>query len=84
LIKRLDEVTKSSGGLFLPSTALEKPQQGEVLAAGSGKVQEDGTVTPLSVKVGDVVMFGKFSGSEIKLGGEDRLIMREDEVFGVL
>ena len=84
LVKRNDEPTKSKGGLFLPETAKEKPVEGTVLAVGNGRVADDGKVTPLTVKVGDKVVFGKYSGTEIKVDGEDRLILREDDVLGVL
>jgi chaperonin GroES len=77
-----EEVTKS--GIVLPDTAKEKPQEAEVMAAGRGKRLEDGTVVPLDVKVGDRILFGKFSGSDIKIDGEEYLILREDEVLGVL
>ena len=85
ILKRIeDNVNQTAGGLFIPDTAKEKPQEGEVIAAGEGKYKEDGTRQALDVKAGDRVLFGKYSGSEIKLDGEDLLIMREDEVLGVL
>lgn len=84
LVKRFDEPEKSRGGLFLPETAKEKPLQGEVLAVGDGRLNDDGTVTPLQVKAGDRVVFSKYAGTEIKLEGEDRLILREDDILGVL
>jgi chaperonin GroES len=85
IIKRLDEsAEKTAGGLFIPDSAKEKPQEGEVIAAGSGKVREDGTRQALDVKTGDRVLFGKYSGSEIKLDGEEFLIMREDEILGII
>lgn len=77
-----DEVTAS--GLVIPDTAKEKPQQGKVVAVGKGKVEKDGKVTPLDVKAGDTILFGKYAGQEIKLDGEEYLIMREEEVLGVL
>ena len=77
-----DEMTKS--GILLPDTAKEKPQEGEVIAVGNGKRLEDGKVVPLDVKVGDRILFGKYSGSDIKLDGDEYMIMREDEVLGVL
>lgn len=84
LVKRNEEPTKSKGGLFLPETAKEKPVEGTVLAVGNGRVADDGKITPLTVKVGDKVVFGKYSGTEIKVEGEDRLILREDDVLGIL
>jgi chaperonin GroES len=83
LIKRLDEQEQMRGGIIIPDTAKEKPQQGEVIAAGSGKFREDGTRQPLDVKPGDRVLFGKYSGSEVKIDDEEYLIMREDEILGV-
>jgi len=84
LVKRLDEPTRSKGGIFLPEAAKEKPVEGEILAVGNGRTMDDGTVVPLLVKVGDRVVFGKYSGTEIKVGGEDRLILREEEILGVV
>ena len=84
LIKRIEAETKTAGGLFLPDTAKEKPQQGKIIAAGKGKVNDDGKLTPLDVKVGDRILFGKYSGSEIKLDGEEHLIMREEDILGVI
>jgi chaperonin GroES len=84
LVKRNDEPTRSKGGLFLPETAKEKPVEGTVVAVGAGRVADDGKVSALSVKVGDRVVFGKYSGTEIKVDGEDRLILREDDVLGIL
>jgi chaperonin GroES len=85
LIKRLeDDVEKTKGGLYIPDSAKEKPQQGKVIAVGKGRVSEDGKVTPLDVKTGDKVLFGKYSGSEIKVDGEELLIMREDDILGVV
>ena len=83
LIKRVDEPTRSRGGIFLPEAAKEKPVEGIVLAVGAGKV-DGGKVHPLSVKEGDRVVFGKYSGTEIKVNGEDRLILREDDILGVV
>lgn len=83
IIKRLDEAEQIRGGIIIPDTAKEKPQQGEVIAAGEGKIRDDGTRQPLDVKPGDRVLFGKYSGSEVKLDGEEYLIMREDEILGV-
>ena len=84
LVKRVEEETKTAGGIFIPETAKEKPQQGEIVAVGNGKKTDDGKVLPLDLKVGDKVLFGKYSGSEIKLDGVDYLIMREDDILGVL
>jgi chaperonin GroES len=85
IIKRIeDNLNQTAGGLFIPDTAKEKPQEGEVIAAGQGKYKEDGTRQSLDVKPGDRVLFGKYSGSEIKLDGEEYLIMREDEILGII
>jgi chaperonin GroES len=85
IIKRLEEsADKTAGGLFIPDSAKEKPQEGEVIAVGAGKVREDGTRQTLDVSEGDRVLFGKYSGSEIKLDGEEFLIMREDEILGII
>jgi chaperonin GroES len=85
IIRRIeDNVNQTAGGLFIPDTAKEKPQEGEVIAVGEGKYKEDGTRQTLDVKAGDRILFGKYSGSEIKLDGEEFLIMREDEILGVI
>jgi chaperonin GroES len=84
LVKRSEEETKTNKGLFLPETAKEKPLTGVVLAVGQGRLSDDGSVRPLSVKEGDVVLFGRYSGTEIKVDGEDRLVLREDEIFGIV
>ena len=84
VIKRLEEKENKVGGLYIPDSAKEKPQEGEVVAVGKGKRLEDGTVVPLDVKVGDKILFGKYSGSDIKIDGEDLLIMKESDVLGVL
>ena len=84
IVERIEEGEQQVGGIIIPDTAKEKPQQGKVIAAGNGKVKDDGTVTPLDVKAGDTVLFGKYSGQEIKLDGEEFLIMREDEILGVI
>ncbi len=85
VVKRLEEDDeKTEGGIIIPDSAKEKPQKGEVLAAGKGKRLEDGKLVPLDVKVGDKVLFGKYSGNEVKIEGEECLIMREDEILGVL
>jgi chaperonin GroES len=84
LVKRLEEQEQRSGGIIIPDTAKEKPQQGTVVAAGRGRVNEDGEVIELDVKAGDTILFGKYGGTEIKLDGEEYLILREDEVLGVI
>ena len=85
IIKRIeDNVNQTAGGLYIPDTAKEKPQEGEVIAAGQGKYKEDGTRQALDVKAGDRVLFGKYSGSEIKLDGDEFIIMREDEILGII
>jgi chaperonin GroES len=84
LVKRIEEQEQIQGGIIIPDSAKEKPQQGEVLAVGQGKRLEDGTIVPLDVKAGDKVLFGKYSGNEIKIDGEECLIMREDEILGIL
>ena len=83
IIKRLDEEAQVRGGIIIPDTAKEKPQQGEVIAAGEGKFREDGTRQALDVRPGDRVLFGKYSGSEVKIDDEEYIIMREDEILGV-
>jgi chaperonin GroES len=84
LVKRIDEGEQKVGGIIIPDTAKEKPQQGKVVAVGSGKIKDDGTRITLDVKDGDTILFGKYSGQEIKLDGEEFLIMREEEVLAVL
>ena len=85
IIRRIeDNVNQTAGGLYIPDTAKEKPQEGEVIAAGEGKYKEDGTRQALDVKAGDRVLFGKYSGSEIKLDGDEFIIMREDEILGII
>ena len=84
LIKRIDKEEKTAGGLIIPDSAKEKPQEGEVMAVGNGKRLDDGSSAPMDVKKGDRILFGKYSGSEIKIDGEEHLILREDEVLGVL
>lgn len=84
VIKRLDEERTSAGGIVIPDTATEKPSRGEVIAIGSGKMLEDGKVIPLAVKQGDKVLFGKYAGTEIKLDGEEMLVMKEDDIMGVI
>jgi chaperonin GroES len=84
LVKRVEEETKTAGGIFIPETAKEKPQRGEIIAVGNGKKTEDGKVLPLDVKKGDKVLFGKYAGTEIKVDGEELLIMREDDILAVV
>jgi chaperonin GroES len=84
LVKRLAEETKTAGGILIPDNAKEKPMEGAVVAVGNGKVLADGKVRPLEVKVGDKVLFGKYSGTEIKIEGEECLILKEEDVLGVL
>jgi chaperonin GroES len=84
IVKRSDAETKTASGIIIPDTAKEKPQEGEVIAAGSGIRKEDGTLIALDVKVGDRVLFGKYSGTEIKIDGEEYLMMKEDDILGVI
>jgi chaperonin GroES len=84
VVKRMEEERMSAGGIVIPDSATEKPQRGKVLAVGKGKVNEQGQVRPLDVKVGDIVLFGKYSGSEIKVDGEEVLMMREDDILAVI
>jgi chaperonin GroES len=84
LVRRIEEKESAKGGIIIPDTAKEKPQQGEVLAIGNGKILENGTKVALDIKVGDKILFGKYTGSEVKIDGEDVLILREDEVLAVL
>jgi chaperonin GroES len=84
LIRRIEEESKTPGGLIIPDTAKEKPQQGEVLAVGPGARDENGKLVPLDVKVGDKVLFGKWSGSEVTINGEELLIMKESDILGIL
>ena len=84
IVKRVEEETKTAGGLFIPETAKEKPQRGKIVAVGNGKKTDDGKVLPLDVKVGDVVLFGKYAGTEIKVDGDDFLMMREDDILAVV
>ena len=84
VVKRLEEETKTAGGIIIPDTAKEKPQQGKVVAVGPGGRDEAGKITPLDVKAGDTVLFGKWSGTEVKIDGEDLLIMKESDILGVL
>jgi chaperonin GroES len=84
IVKRLEEEEKTKGGIIIPDTAKEKPQEGKVIAVGKGKMTEDGKLIPLDVKVGDKILFGKYSGTEIKIDGEEHLIMREEDILGVI
>ena len=84
VVKRTDSEQKSTGGIIIPDTAQEKPQQGEVIAVGQGRIAEDGKVRPLDVKKGDKVLFGKWSGTEVKIDGQELLIMKESDIMGVI
>jgi len=83
VVKRVDEEQKTAGGIIIPDTAKEKPQQGRVLAVGRGRILEDGKVVPLMVKAGDLVLFSKYAGTDIKIEGEEHLIMREDDILAI-
>ncbi|MFA7268259.1 MAG: co-chaperone GroES [Sterolibacterium sp.] len=84
IVKRLEEERKTASGIVIPDTAAEKPDQGEILAVGNGKILEDGKVRPLAVKVGDRVLFGKYSGQSVKVDGNELLVMREEDIMGVV
>jgi chaperonin GroES len=84
LVKRLEEKDRTKGGIYIPDSAKEKPAEGEVVAVGSGRVNDKGKVTPLDVKAGDRILFGKYGGTEVKVGGEEYLIMREEDVLAIL
>ena len=84
IVQRIEETEQRIGGIIIPDTAKEKPQQGKVIAAGAGKVKEDGKRVSLDVKAGDLILFGKYSGQEIRVDGEDYLIVREEEVLGII
>jgi chaperonin GroES len=84
IVQRVEEEEQRVGGIIIPDSAKEKPQQGKVIAVGKGRIEKDGKVTPLDVKAGDTVLFGKYAGQEIKLDGEDFLIVREEEVLGII
>ena len=84
IVERLDEDEKTKGGIIIPDSAKEKPQKGKIVAVGKGKILEDGKVRSLELKAGDIVLFGKYSGTEVKIDNEDRLIMREDDVLAVI
>ena len=84
IVRRLEEEEKTKGGIIIPDTAKEKPQEGKVIAVGKGKMTEDGKLIPLDVKVGDKILFGKYRGTEIKVEGEELLIMREEDILGII
>jgi chaperonin GroES len=84
IVKRLEEEEKTKGGIIIPDSAKEKPQEGKVVAVGKGKVTEDGKVIPLDVKAGDRILFGKYAGTEVKIEGEEHLIMREEDILGII
>jgi chaperonin GroES len=84
IVERIESEEKTTSGLYIPDTAKEKPQKGKVVARGKGKVREDGTIQPLDLNPGDVILFGKYAGTEIKIDGSEYLIMREDDVLGVV
>ena len=84
LVKRIKEEEKTKGGIIIPDTAKEKPQEGKVVAVGKGKVAEDGKLVPPEVRAGDKILFGKYSGSEIKLEGDDLIVLREDDILGII
>jgi len=84
IVKRLEEEEKTKGGIIIPDSAKEKPQEGKVIAVGKGKVTEDGKVIPLDVKAGDRILFGKYAGTEVKIDGEEHLIMREEDILGII
>jgi chaperonin GroES len=84
LVKRIEEEDKSKGGIIIPDSAKEKPQEGKVVAVGKGKMLDDGKMVPLEVKAGDKILFGKYAGTDVKIEGEEHLIMREDDVLGIV
>ena len=84
VVRRIESEEKTAGGIIIPDTAKEKPQEGEVVAVGGGAKSDDGKITPLDVKAGDRILFGKWSGTEVKLGGEDLLIMKESDILGIV
>ena len=84
VVRRMEEERKSAGGIVIPDTAGEKPDQGEVIAVGNGKILEDGKIRPLDVKVGDRILFGKYSGTAVKIEGSEYLVMREDDIMGIV
>lgn len=84
LVRRTAEETKTAGGIIIPDSAKEKPQRGEIVAAGKGRISDEGKIMPLEVKVGDKILFGKYSGTELKLNGEELLMMREEDILGII
>ena len=84
IVKRIEEEVKTAGGIYIPDTAKEKPQMGQIVSVGNGKKTEDGKVIPVDVKAGDKVLFGKYSGTEVKVEGDEFLIMREDDILGII
>ena len=84
LVRRIEQQEKTAGGIIIPDTAKEKPQQGKVIAVGKGRIEKDGKVTPLDVKAGDRILFGKWSGTEVRVDGEDLLIMKESDILGII
>lgn len=84
IVERVDAMEKSAGGLYIPDTAKEKPQEGKVIAVGKGKRKEDGTIIPLDVKKGDRILFGKYSGNDVTVNGKEYIIMREEDILGIL
>ncbi len=84
IVRRLNSEEKTKGGIFIPDSAKEKPQEGEIVAVGSGKILDDGRVLPLEVKKGDKVLFGKYAGSEVKVDGEELLMMKEEDILGII
>ena len=84
IVRRIKEEEKTKGGIIIPDTAKEKPQEGKVVAVGKGKANENGKITPLDVKAGDRILFGKYAGTEVKIEGEEHLILREDDILGVI
>ncbi len=84
IVRRMEEETTTAGGIVIPDSATEKPSEGEIVAAGTGKINDSGDVRPLDVKVGDKILFGKYSGTEVKVEGEDLIVMREEDIMGVV
>ncbi len=84
IVRRMEEETTTAGGIVIPDSATEKPSEGEIVAAGTGKISDAGDVRPLDVKVGDKILFGKYSGTEVKVEGEDLIVMREEDIMGVV
>jgi len=84
IVKRIEEEEKTKGGIIIPDTAKEKPQEGKVVAVGKGKITDEGKVIPLDVKAGDRILFGKYAGTEVKIDGEEHLIMREEDILGII